>query len=86
MIRIEAAQPGMGKDWMLMSFAAPLIGGTRNEGGKVSLLGAVLGSLALTIISNALVHLAVDVYWNELIYGLIIIIAVAIDRVRYIKK
>ena len=86
MIRIEAAQPGMGKDWMLMSFAAPLIGGSRNEGGKVSMVGAVVGALAITIIENALVHLRVDVYWNELIYGLVIIFAIALDRVRNIKK
>ncbi len=62
MIRIEAAQPNMGADWMLMSFAAPLIGSTRNSGGKVNVIGAILGALALTIISNALVHLKMDVY------------------------
>ncbi|MGI6160725.1 MAG: ABC transporter permease [Christensenellales bacterium] len=86
MIRIEAAQPNMGADWMLLSFAAPLIGGTKNSGGKVNVIGAILGAFALTIINNALVHLKVDVYWNELIYGLIILIAVTIDRVRYIRK
>lgn len=86
MIRIEAAQPNMGADWMLLSFAAPLIGGTRNSGGKVNVIGAILGALALTIINNALIHLKVDVYWNELIYGVIILLAVTIDRVRYIKK
>lgn len=86
MIRIEAAQPNMGSDWMLLSFAAPLIGGTKNSGGKVNVIGAVLGAFALTIINNALVHLKVDVYWNQLIYGIIILLAVTIDRVRYIKK
>jgi ribose transport system permease protein len=86
MIRIEAAQPNMGADWMLMSFAAPLIGGTRNAGGKVNVIGAILGALALTIIANALVHLKMDVYWRELIYGIIILLAVTIDRIRYIRK
>lgn len=86
MIRIEAAQPNMGADWMLMSFAAPLIGGTRNSGGKINVIGAILGALALTIISNALVHLKMDVYWRELIYGIIILLAVTIDRIRYIRK
>jgi ribose transport system permease protein len=86
MIRIEAAQPNMGADWMLMSFAAPLIGGTRNSGGKVNVIGAILGALALTIISNALVHLKMDVYWRELIYGIIILLVVTIDRIRYIRK
>ncbi len=86
MIRIEAAQPNMGADWMLMSFAAPLIGGTRQAGGKVNVIGAILGAFSLTIISNALVHLKVDIYWNQLIYGMIILLAVTIDRLRYIRK
>lgn len=86
MMRIEAAQPNMGGDWMLISFAAPLIGGTRNTGGKVNVFGAILGALAITIINNALIQLKVDVYWNQLIYGIIILIAVTMDKVRYIKK
>ena len=86
MIRIEAAQPNMGADWMLMSFAAPLIGGTLLTGGRVNVIGAIFGAFALTIITNALVHLRVDTYWNELIYGIIILLAVTIDRLRYIKK
>ena len=86
MIRIEAAQPNMGADWMLMSFAAPLIGGTLLTGGRVNVIGVIFGAFALTIISNALVHLRVDTYWNELIYGIIILLAVTIDRLRYIRK
>jgi ribose transport system permease protein len=86
MIRIEAAQPNMGSDWLLMSFAAPLIGGTILTGGKVNVIGAVLGAVTLTIISNALIHLKIDTYWSMLIYGLIILLAVSIDRFRYLKK
>ena len=86
MIRIEAAQPNMGSDWMLISFAAPLIGGTRLSGGIINVIGAIFGAFALTIITNALVHLKVDVYWNQLIYGLIILLAVTIDRLRNIRK
>lgn len=84
MIRIEAAQPNMGADWLLMSFAAPLIGGTLLSGGRINVAGAVLGAVALTIIKNALIHLKVDTYWNMLIYGLIILLAVTIDRLRYV--
>ena len=86
MIRIEAAQPNMGADWLLMSFAAPLIGGTLLSGGRVNVIGAVLGAVALTIISNALIHLKVDTYWSMLIYGIIILLAVTIDRLRYAMK
>lgn len=85
LIRIQAAQPNMGTDWMLISFAAPLIGGTRLAGGRVNVFGAIIGAIALTIISNGLVHLAVDVYWNTLIYGCVILLAVTVDRLRYIR-
>ena len=85
-VRIEAAQPNMGAEWMLMSFAATLIGGTSLVGGKNNTLGTIFGAATLTIISNALVHLKVDVYWNSLIYGVIILLSVTVDRFRYIRK
>ena len=46
----------------------------------------VLGALVLTIIENALVHLGVDVYWTELINGIVIIGIMALDRIRDMKK
>ncbi len=86
LIRIEAAQPNMGTEWLLMSFAAPLIGGSLLNGGRINVIGAILGAVALTIISNGLIHLKVDTYWSTLIYGIIILVAVTIDRLRYIAK
>lgn len=85
LIRIQAAQSNMGTDWMLISFAGPLIGGTKLDGGRINVLGAIIGGIVLTIIANGLVHLAIDVYWNKLIYGCVILLAVAIDRLRYRK-
>lgn len=85
-MRVGSAQPDIGSDWMLQSFAAPLIGGTRQAGGKVVVFGVVLGALVLTIIENALVHLGVDVYWTELINGAVIIAIMALDRIRDMKK
>jgi len=82
MIRIKTAQPNMGADWMLLSFAAPLIGGTKLTGGRVNVLGCLLGAIALTIIANGLVHLAVDVFWNMLIYGSVILLSVMADQIR----
>lgn len=85
-MRVGTAQPDIGSDWMLQSFAAPLIGGTRQAGGKVAVFGVILGALVLTIIENALVHLGVDVYWTELINGTVIIAIMALDRLRTVKK
>lgn len=85
-MRVGTAQSDIGSDWMLQSFAAPLIGGTRQAGGKVVVFGVILGSLVLTIIQNALVHLGVDVYWTELINGVVIIAIMALDRLREMKN
>jgi len=83
--RLGSAQPTVGEEWLLFSFAAPLIGGTRLEGGRVNILGTVLGAVLLSLVANCLVHLNVSVYWITFINGLIIIAAVGIERIRAIS-
>jgi len=85
--RIGAINADIGQDWMLFSFAAPLIGGTRMEGGRVNIIGAFLGGLLLILVQNIVVHLGLqDVYITELIQGSIIFIAVTLDRVRMVNE
>ena len=86
LIRIQAAQPNMGNDWMLLAFAATLIGGTSLTGGRVNVLGTILGAFALVIIDNALVYLIIDTYWTQLIYGLLVLGAVSLELVRTKSK
>lgn len=83
--RIGSAQTDIGSDWLMFSFAAPIIGGTRQAGGKVNIPGTVVGAIVLSIISNALVHLKIDAYWMTFIQGCIILLAVTVDRLRYIR-
>lgn len=82
MIRIMTAQPNMGNNWMLMAFAATLIGGTSLSGGRVNVIGTILGAFAMVIIDNALVYLMVDTYWTQLIYGLLILASVLLEEIR----
>lgn len=82
--RLGSAQPTVGAEWLLFSFAAPLIGGTKLDGGQVNVLGTVLGAILLTLVANSLVHLQVSVYWVTFIHGLIIVAAVGIERIRTI--
>ena len=84
--RLGSINPDIGGDWMLFSFAAPLIGGTRMEGGRVNVVGAFLGGLLLSMVSNGVVHMRVNVYLVEFIEGLIILIAVGMDRIRAIRE
>jgi len=80
--RLGDGDPAVGKDWLLVSFAAPIIGGARLAGGYVSVTGAVLGAILLSVLVNGLVHWNVDVFFVQLISGAIILAAGGIERIR----
>ncbi len=84
--RLGSIGADIGVDWMLFSFAAPIIGGVRMEGGRVNLIGAFLGGWLLAMVTNVVVHLKVDVYIVEFIRGLIILLAVGLDRLRALRE
>jgi ribose transport system permease protein len=79
--RLGVAQPTIGTDWLLSSFAAPIIGGTLLSGGYLSIPGVLFGALLLTLVANGLVQLHIDPYWTQLVSGLMILAAGGIDRV-----
>lgn len=84
--RLGSIHSDIGVNWMLFSFAAPLIGGARMEGGRVNIIGAFLGGLLLAMVSNAVVHLKVNVYIVEFLEGMIILLAVGLDRIRAVRE
>ena len=79
---LASADPEIGSNWLLPSFAAPIIGGTALAGGVVSVPGAVLGSLLLELVTDALVYLNVNAFWLQLFSGLIILLAMVLGRLR----
>jgi ribose transport system permease protein len=82
--RLGAAHPTIGQNWLLMSFAVPVIGGTSLKGGSTSILGVILGGVLMTLLSNGLVLLKVNIYWEQLFMGVLVLIAVFVDRTRAI--
>jgi ribose transport system permease protein len=80
--RLQLGQPTIGDDWLIISFAAPVIGGAVLAGGHVSLSGTVLGVAIITLINNALVLLNIDPYAVQLLLGALILAAVALSRFR----
>jgi ribose transport system permease protein len=80
--RLAVGSPAIGQDWLLTSFAAPVLGGTILSGGKVSVVGTVLGAALLAMIANALVIVGVSQYWYQAGLGLIILGAASLDRLR----
>lgn len=80
MARLGQAQPPIGQDWLLPSFAAPIIGGVALAGGSVSIVGTVLAAFFISIIFDALVLLNTDPYYYQFLLGLLILGAVGFDR------
>jgi ribose transport system permease protein len=78
--RLDAADPKVGVGYELDSIAAVVIGGTSLSGGRGSILGTVLGCLIIGVLNNGLVLLGVSDDWQLVTKGLVIIVAVAIDR------
>jgi rhamnose transport system permease protein len=60
--------------------AAAVIGGTSMAGGSGTTLGTVLGCLLLGVIFNSISYIGISGYWQDAIYGAIIIIAVIIEK------
>jgi ribose/xylose/arabinose/galactoside ABC-type transport system permease subunit len=62
--------------------AAVILGGTRLTGGEGTVSGTVLGVLILGVLANGLVLLDVNTFWQDVVRGSVIILAVAIDEYR----
>jgi ribose transport system permease protein len=78
--RLDSATPVAGLGYELDSIAAVVIGGTSLSGGRGSILGTVLGCLIIGVLNNGLVLLEVSPFWQQVIKGAVILIAVAVDR------
>lgn len=78
--RLDSAQPNAGGGYELDSIAAVVIGGTSLSGGKGSIMGTVIGALIIGVLNNGLVLLNVSPFWQQVIKGMVILLAVIIDR------
>ncbi len=80
--RLDSAQPNAGTGYELDSIAAVVIGGTSLSGGRGTILGTVIGCLIIGVLNSGLVLLNVSPFWQQVVKGGVILIAVAIDRLR----
>jgi ribose transport system permease protein len=78
--RLDSAQPNAGISYELDAIAAVVIGGTSLSGGKGSILGTVLGAITIGVLNNGLVLLDVSPFWQQVVKGFVILIAVIIDK------
>lgn len=80
--RTTAAVPQAGESYELDAIAAVVIGGTSLKGGKGSLIGTVFGVLIISVINNGLDLMGVSSYYQQVVKGLIIVVAVLLDGTR----
>lgn len=78
--RLDSATPNAGLGYELDSIAAVVIGGTSLNGGRGTITGTVLGCLIIGVLNNGLVLLEVSPFWQQVIKGLVILVAVAVDK------
>lgn len=78
--RLDSAQPNAGLSYELDAIAAVVIGGTSLSGGRGTIWGTVLGCLIIGVLNNGLFLLNVSPFWQLVIKGYVILVAVAIDQ------
>ncbi len=84
--RFGSASVTIGSGVELRVITAVIIGGASLSGGEGSVLGAFLGALFMGFLANALNLLGVDVYWQNLVTGAILIFAVVVDVLNEKRK
>ncbi len=77
--RLGAAMPTVGQGMELKVITAVILGGASLLGGQGKILGALLGTLFMGLISNIMILSRVSGYWQQIILGIILILAVSID-------
>ena len=86
MAKFGAATPGFGSGVEMTAISAAVIGGASLNGGKGTILGAVLGIALLSLITSSLILLNVSVYWQDLVKGAILLLAVSLDMLGQSKQ
>lgn len=84
--RLGAAEPLAGVGFETFAIASAIIGGTSFFGGKGKIFGVVMGGLIIGVINNGLNILNVSTFYQQVVMGSLIIIAVALDRLFSTKK
>jgi ribose transport system permease protein len=83
--RLQIGQPSIGDDWLIPSFAAPVIGGAALSGGHVSVAGTFLGVVIIAMITQALVLFEIDPFVVQIVLGGLILWAVGVNRLRELQ-
>lgn len=80
--RLGSAQPTLGNGYELDAIAAVALGGTSMNGGRGRIWGTLVGVLIIAVLNNGMNILGISSYYQEVVKGIVILIAVLSDRKR----
>lgn len=83
--RISSAQPMAGQGYELEAIAAAVLGGVSNNGGEGSILNTIIGALMMGVLRNGLNLAGVSSFWQQIIVGIILVGACAMEVRRHKK-
>jgi len=84
--KLESVDPNYGTSYEMDTIAAVVIGGALMTGGKGTLVGTALGVILMGVIKNGLDIIGVSPYWQGFAVGIIIILALIIEKITNIKQ
>ena len=81
-LRLGSSQVNIGENWAMPSITAGVLGGTAMNGGSGGIGGTIVGGLLMSVISFSISLLGISSYWDQIVTGVVVLIAVAIDAIR----
>lgn len=80
--QLAAAHPASGDSWEMNAIAASVLGGTSMAGGSGTILGTIVGAFVIGVINDGMTMCGVSEFWQKVIRGMVIILAVVIDQMQ----
>ena len=80
--QLSAAHPASGDGWEMNAIAATVLGGTSMAGGSGTIVGTIVGAFVIGVINDGMTMCGVSEFWQKVIRGVVIILAVVIDQVQ----
>jgi erythritol transport system permease protein len=80
--QLVAAHPATGQFFELNAIAAVVLGGTSLSGGRGSIGGTIIGAFVIGVLGDGLVMVGVSSFWQQVIKGVVIVLAVIIDQIQ----
>ena len=80
--QLSAAHPASGDGWEMNAIAATVLGGTSMAGGSGTIIGTIVGTFVIGVINDGMTMCGVSEFWQKVIRGVVIILAVVIDQVQ----